>query len=70
MKRLFALAFGLLLPVLGWAQNSYINYASGTAPSYAGLWWNSPAGSEAGWGISIAHQGDIQIGRASCRERV
>jgi hypothetical protein len=23
------------------------------------LWWNSPGGSEAGWGINFAHQGDI-----------
>ena len=27
-------------------------------PNYEGLWWNSPAGSEAGWGINLAHQGD------------
>jgi hypothetical protein len=26
---------------------------------YEGLWWSSPAGSESGWGINIAHQGDI-----------
>lgn len=26
--------------------------------SYQGLWWNAPAGSEAGWGIDFAHQGD------------
>ena len=46
MKRLFILAFALLLPALGWAQyNSYRNYANGMAPSYAGLWWNAPAGS-------------------------
>jgi len=25
-------------------------------PNYEGLWWNSPAGSESGWGINIAHQ--------------
>jgi len=24
-----------------------------------GLWWNAPAGSESGWGINFAHQGDI-----------
>jgi hypothetical protein len=23
------------------------------------LWWNAPAGSESGWGINFAHQGDI-----------
>jgi len=32
--------------------------AAGPA-NYEGLWWNSPAGSEAGWGINLAHQGDI-----------
>jgi len=26
------------------------------APNYGGLWWNSPAGSESGWGINLAHQ--------------
>ena len=26
--------------------------------NFGGLWWNSPAGSEAGWGINFAHQGD------------
>lgn len=28
-------------------------------PSYQGLWWRSPAGSESGWGVNIVHQGDI-----------
>jgi hypothetical protein len=27
--------------------------------NYEGLWWNSPAGSEPGWGLNIAHQGDV-----------
>ena len=27
--------------------------------AYQGLWWKSPAGSESGWGLNIAHQGDI-----------
>ena len=26
--------------------------------SLQGLWWNSPPGSESGWGMNIAHQGD------------
>jgi len=26
--------------------------------NYGGLWWASPAGSESGWGINFAHQGD------------
>jgi hypothetical protein len=57
MKRLFALAFALLLPVCGWAQaNSYLNFATGTAPSYEGVWWNP---GESGWGVSVSHQGDI-----------
>jgi hypothetical protein len=29
--------------------------AAGPA-NYEGLWWNSPAGSESGWGINLAHQ--------------
>jgi uncharacterized delta-60 repeat protein len=28
-------------------------------PNYQGLWWNAPAGSEAGWGMNFAHQGDL-----------
>ena len=27
--------------------------------AYQGLWWKSPAGSEVGWGMNIAHQADI-----------
>jgi hypothetical protein len=30
-------------------------------PNYEGLWWNSPAESESGWGINLAHQGDIIV---------
>ena len=30
-----------------------------TTPNYEGLWWRSPAGSESGWGINFAHQGDV-----------
>lgn len=29
------------------------------ATNFQGLWWKSPAGSEAGWGTNFAHQGDI-----------
>jgi hypothetical protein len=29
-----------------------------SAVNYGGLWWNAPAGSEPGWGINFAHQGD------------
>jgi hypothetical protein len=28
------------------------------SPNYQGLWWASPAGSESGWGLNVAHQGD------------
>ena len=27
--------------------------------NYQGLWWASPGGSESGWGINFAHEGDI-----------
>ncbi len=34
--------------------------SSATASAnYTGLWWNSPAGSESGWGINFEHQGNI-----------
>ena len=41
-----------------------LNYFYGGAPltdvvSYEGLWWAAPAGSESGWGINLAHQGDV-----------
>ena len=29
------------------------------AANYEGLWWKAPAGSESGWGINFAHQGDV-----------
>ena len=27
--------------------------------NYQGLWWAAPAGSQSGWGLNIAHQGDV-----------
>ncbi len=42
-------AFAASLPALG----------ANPAPNYQGLWWNSPAGSESGWGINFTHQGDV-----------
>jgi hypothetical protein len=30
-----------------------------TSANYTGLYWNAPGGSEDGWGINVAHQGDI-----------
>ena len=32
---------------------------SPAAVNSGGLWWNSPAGSESGWGLNLAHQGDL-----------
>jgi hypothetical protein len=46
-------------------QNLATNYAGASASvsaavaNYEGLWWNAPAGSESGWGINFAHQGDV-----------
>jgi type IV pilus assembly protein PilB len=34
-------------------------------PNYQGLWWRSPAGAEAGWGIQVAHQGETLHFRVS-----
>ena len=32
---------------------------AGPMPNYTDLWWNAPAGSESGWGVNLAHQGNI-----------
>ncbi|HET7032571.1 MAG TPA: choice-of-anchor D domain-containing protein [Casimicrobiaceae bacterium] len=32
--------------------------AQSTALNFEGSWWNSPGGSESGWGLNLAHQGD------------
>ncbi len=39
-------------------ENTFV-VLSGPVPNYEGLWWNAPAGSESGWGINLAHQGDV-----------
>ena len=41
-----------------------LDYFYGGAPlaaavNYGGLWWAGPAGSESGWGINLAHQGNV-----------
>jgi hypothetical protein len=38
-------------------------YGTGTSagPNYQDLWWRAPAGSESGWGVNIAHQGNILL---------
>lgn len=38
----------------GFGRGSYTFTAN-----FGGLWWNSPAGSESGWGIALEHQRDI-----------
>ncbi|MGE5093540.1 MAG: YncE family protein [Betaproteobacteria bacterium] len=35
------------------------NGPQGALPVYQDLWWNAPAGSESGWGVNIAQQGDV-----------
>ena len=35
---------------------------AGTSANYQDLWWRSPGGSESGWGVHIAHQGDTLFG--------
>ena len=42
-------------------SNSVTPYAAqpGVGLNFQGLWWAKPAGSESGWGINFAHQGDI-----------
>jgi len=42
------------VPACVWSGES--NLAAAT--NYTDLWWNAPASSEPGWGISLAHQGD------------
>lgn len=32
--------------------------SAASPPNYQDMWWASPAGSEAGWGLNVAHQGD------------
>lgn len=39
--------------------NLLSQWASTPAANYQGLWWAAPAGSESGWGINFAHQGNI-----------
>ena len=50
-------------------QNLATNFAGASAsvslpptpvpPNFEGLWWKSPAESESGWGVNLAHQGDV-----------
>jgi hypothetical protein len=42
------------------AKSSPLAFSIPVTPNvnFQGLWWNSPAGSESGWGVNFAHQGD------------
>ena len=58
-------AVGLLTPsflsqIQGCDHRVYEFGAGGPAvpANYQGLMWKAPAGSEAGWGLNLAHQGD------------
>jgi hypothetical protein len=42
-------------PTCGWEGQ----VSAGATPNYQDLWWRSPSGSESGWGVNVAHQGDI-----------
>ena len=45
--------FGLASPATS------VQVVAAGPPNYEGLWWASPAASESGWGIALAHQGNI-----------
>jgi len=55
MRSASRVLFGSVLAVL----LTCVTPAASAAPNYQGLWWNAPAGSESGWGINLAHQGDV-----------
>jgi hypothetical protein len=56
MRTALRLLLGALLAALVWHPAAAI--AADPPANYQGLWWNAPAASEPGWGISFAHQGD------------
>ena len=47
--------FGLASPA------TQVQVVAAGPPNYQGLWWNSPALSEPGWGLNIAHQGNVMF---------
>ena len=47
-----AIAFGSVSPATA------VQVIAPGPANYEGLWWANPAGSESGWGINFAHQGD------------
>ena len=56
MKRLVPMLLATLMATPALAQ---LSATPDGGPSYEGLWWGSPAGSESGWGVSVSHQGDV-----------
>jgi hypothetical protein len=52
MKSPAGTAFGRASPATS------VEVVAAGPPNYEGLWWATPAGSQAGWGINFAHQGD------------
>lgn len=46
------------VPFGGVSPATAVQVIAAGPPNYEGLWWNAPAGSESGWGINFAHQGD------------
>jgi hypothetical protein len=47
--------FASPVPICTWGAQQNLALAT----NFQDLWWASPAGSEAGWGINFTHQGDI-----------
>ncbi len=59
MKRHLRVALtGVVAAWLAMASLLGSSPALAAVTNYQGLWWNAPAGSESGWGINFAHQGD------------
>ena len=58
------LAFGTITVANGFSlpvqlSNIYVSRQGAlSSANYQGLWWRAPAGTESGWGINFAHQGD------------
>lgn len=40
-------------------QTGTVTVAPPPGLNFQALWWNAPANSESGWGVNIAHQGDV-----------
>jgi len=48
------------MPFCGACQRAIRNALAPFLPvAWQGLWWKSPAGSESGWGMNVAHQEDV-----------